>query len=37
MDMEKYLEELKGQIRDKYAKEFVSDEIKNHIEEQADT
>lgn len=36
MNIEDYLSELKGQIRDKYAKKFVSDEIKTHIEEQAD-
>lgn len=34
MNMEEYLDELKGQIRDKYAKEFVSDEVRGHIEEQ---
>lgn len=34
--VEEYLTELKGQIRDKYAKEFVTEEIKNHIEEQAE-
>ena len=27
MNMEEYLDELKGQIRDKYAKEFVVDEV----------
>lgn len=33
MNMEEYLEELKGQIRNKYAKEFVSDEMRCHIED----
>lgn len=36
MNMEEYLEELKGQIRNKYAKEFVSDEMRCHIEDQAE-
>ncbi len=34
--MEEYLAELKGQIRDRHAKEFVSEEIRNHIEEQTE-
>ena len=36
MSIEEYLDELKEQIRDRSAKEFVSDEIRDHIEEQAD-
>lgn len=36
MNMDEYLDELKGQIRDRYAKTFVSDEIRSHIEEQTD-
>ena len=36
MNMEEYLDELKGQIRDKYAKGFVADEVRAHIEDQAD-
>ena len=36
MNMEEYLDELKGQIRDKHAKEFVEDEVRGHIEEQAE-
>ncbi|MBR1477309.1 MAG: hypothetical protein IJ608_05030 [Lachnospiraceae bacterium] len=34
MNIEEYLDELKGQIRDKHAKEFVGDEVRCHIEEQ---
>ena len=36
MSMEDYIDTLKGQIRDKNAKDFVGDEIRSHIEEQAD-
>lgn len=36
MKMEEYLDELKGQIRDKYAKEFVADEVRAHIEDQSE-
>ncbi len=36
MKMEEYLDELKGQIRDKYAKEFVTDEVRAHIEDQSE-
>ena len=36
MKMEAYLDELKGQIRDKYAKEFVADEVRAHIEDQSE-
>ena len=34
MNMEEYLDELKGQIRDRHAKEFVEDEVRGHTEEQ---
>ena len=37
MSLEEYMGELKGQIRDKSARIFVSDEILSHIEEQADS
>ena len=36
MNMEDYIDTLKGQIRDKNAKSFVANEIRSHIEEQAD-
>lgn len=36
MKMEEYLDELKGQIRDKYAKEFVANEVRAHIEDQSE-
>lgn len=35
MSMEDYLDELKGQIRDKHAKVFVSEEVRGHMEDQA--
>ena len=36
MNKEEYLTVLKDQIRDKHAKEFVSTEIRDHIEDQAE-
>ena len=36
MNVKEYIDELCGQIRDKHAREFVEDEIRSHIEDQAE-
>lgn len=36
MKVEEYLDKLGGQIRDKHARQFVADEVRGHIEDQAD-
>ena len=35
MNVKEYIDELSDQIRDKHAREFVADEIRGHIEDQA--